>query len=174
MRGHYSLTFPAPRPLPLLHARVQRTKAGVTSFTQWVDSCSSSLCFASLSSICMKAPNTSWAVGVTQTRLMLSTRLHAIMGNLAASLKMLCDAEERYSPSSRSGDPEKTQLAISDTSALGAARRTLRTFGWDHVAPLFQTRKMTWSTSLLTAVWGALFFSSVFSNAQHFPQLSSG
>ena len=90
------------------------------------------------------------------------------------TLKMLRDAEERYFPSSGSGDPEKAELAISDTSALGAARRTLRTFGWDHVAPLFQTRKLAWSTSLMTAVWDALFFSFVFSNAQLFPQLSLG
>ena len=91
------------------------------------------------------------------------------------TLEMLRDAEERYSTSSGSGDPEKTQLAISNTSALGAARRTLNTLGWDHVVPLFQTRKMAWSTSLLVVIWGAPFFSFVFCLLERsilFPQLS--
>ncbi|KAI9430545.1 MFS general substrate transporter [Lactarius indigo] len=72
------------------------------------------------------------------------------------TLEMLRDAERRFSPSSGNGDPEKTQLPIIDTSALGAARRTLRSFGWDHVTPLFQTRKLAWSTSLLIIVWALI------------------
>ena len=71
---------------------------------------------------------------------------------------MLRDAEERYRPSSENGDSEKAQPPISDTSALGATRRKLRSFGWDHVAPLFQTRKLALSTSLLVIIWGALLF----------------
>jgi hypothetical protein len=74
------------------------------------------------------------------------------------TLDMLRDVKERNHPSSGNGDPEKTQLPITDTSALGAVRRTLRSFGWDHVTPLFQTRKLALSTSLLIVIWGALFF----------------
>ncbi|KAH9008842.1 MFS general substrate transporter [Lactarius deliciosus] len=73
------------------------------------------------------------------------------------TLDMLRDAEGRYSPPSGKGDPE-IKLPIIDTSALSAARRTLKSFGWDHVTPLFQTRKLAWSTSLLIIVWGALYF----------------
>ncbi|KAH9057479.1 MFS general substrate transporter [Lactarius vividus] len=62
----------------------------------------------------------------------------------------------QFSPSSGNGDPEKTKLPIIDTSALGAARRTLKSFGWDHVTPLFQTRKLAWSTSLLIIVWALI------------------
>ncbi|KAF8267332.1 MFS general substrate transporter [Lactarius quietus] len=57
---------------------------------------------------------------------------------------------------SGNGDSEKAQLPISDTSALGAVRRTLSSFGWDHITPLFQTRKLAWSTSFL-ATRGADF-----------------
>jgi hypothetical protein len=74
------------------------------------------------------------------------------------TLDMLREVEERNHTSSGSGDPEKTQVPISDTSALGAVRRTLGSFGWDHVTPLFQTRKLALSTSLLIVIWGALFF----------------
>ncbi|KAH8984463.1 MFS general substrate transporter [Lactarius akahatsu] len=69
------------------------------------------------------------------------------------TLDMLRDAEGQFSPSSGNGDPEKTKLPIMDASALGAARRTLKSFGWDHVTPLFRTRKLAWSTSLLIIVW---------------------
>ncbi|KAI9430543.1 MFS general substrate transporter [Lactarius indigo] len=71
------------------------------------------------------------------------------------TLEMLRDAEGRVSPSGN-GDPEKTQPPIMDASAIGAARRTLRSFGWDHVTPLFQTRKLAWSTSLLIIVWALI------------------
>ncbi|KAH9016901.1 MFS general substrate transporter [Lactarius pseudohatsudake] len=74
------------------------------------------------------------------------------------TLDMLRDAEGQFPPSSGNGDPEKTQSPIMDASALGAARRTLTSFGWDHVTPLFRTRKLAWSTSLLIIIWGALFF----------------
>ena len=73
-------------------------------------------------------------------------------------------AKERDHPSSENGDPEKTQLPIGDTSALDAVRRTMRSFGWDHITPLFQTRKLALSTSLLIVIWGALFSSFVWSN----------
>ena len=54
------------------------------------------------------------------------------------------------------GVVEKTPFPAKETSRLGALRtRTLRRFGWDHVTPLFKTRKLAWSTSLLIAVWGA-------------------
>ncbi|KAI0054046.1 MFS general substrate transporter [Auriscalpium vulgare] len=43
-----------------------------------------------------------------------------------------------------------------DTSATGAVKRTLRRFGWDHVTPLFQTRKLAWSTSLLIVLWALI------------------
>jgi len=57
---------------------------------------------------------------------------------------------------SGNGDSEKAQLPISDTSALGAVRRTLSSFGWDHITPLFQTRKLAWSTSLLIIIWALI------------------
>lgn len=90
------------------------------------------------------------------------------------TLEMLRDANERY-PSSGNGDSEKSQMPIIDTSALGASRRTLRSFGWDHVTPLFQTRKLALSTSLLIIIWGALFFFffRVLERLSLFPQLSS-
>jgi hypothetical protein len=44
---------------------------------------------------------------------------------------------------------------VVDTSAQGAARRTLQMFEMDRVYALFATRKMAWSTSLLIALWGA-------------------
>ncbi|KAH9021866.1 MFS general substrate transporter [Lactarius hengduanensis] len=72
------------------------------------------------------------------------------------TLDMLRDAEGRFSPSSGNGDPEKTQSPIMDASALGAARRTLTSFGWDHVTPLFRTRKLAWSTSLLIIIWALI------------------
>lgn len=72
------------------------------------------------------------------------------------TLDMLRDVKERNHPSSGNGDPEKTQLPITDTSALGAVRRTLRSFGWDHVTPLFQTRKLALSTSLLIVIWALI------------------
>ncbi|KAH9171275.1 major facilitator superfamily domain-containing protein [Lactarius sanguifluus] len=72
------------------------------------------------------------------------------------TLDMLRDAEGGFSPSFGNGDPEKTKLPIIDTSALGAARRTLKSFGWDHVTPLFRTRKLAWSTSLLIIVWALI------------------
>ena len=77
------------------------------------------------------------------------------------TVEMLHSVKERDHPSSGNGDPEKTQLPISDTSALGAVRRTMRSFGWDHITPLFQTRKLARSTSLLIIIWGALFSSSL-------------
>ena len=50
---------------------------------------------------------------------------------------------------------EKTPFHTMETSRLGALRRTLRRFGLDHVTPLFKTRKLAWSTSLLITLWGA-------------------
>jgi len=41
-----------------------------------------------------------------------------------------------------SADQEKAQQPVVDTSALGE-------FALDHVTPLFQTRKLAWSTSVL-------------------------
>lgn len=80
------------------------------------------------------------------------------------TLDMLRNVKERYDGN---GDPEKTQATTSDTSALGAVRRTLRSFGWEHITPLFQTRKLALSTSLLVIIWGAFFsFPFMFWNAQ--------
>ena len=76
------------------------------------------------------------------------------------TLDMLRDVKEgRYDGN---GDPEKTEAPTSDTSALGAVRRTLRSFGWEHITPLFRTRKLALSTSLLVVIWGAFFFSFPF------------
>lgn len=83
------------------------------------------------------------------------------------TLEMLRNVKGRSHPSSENEDPEKPQQPIIDTSALGAVRRTLRLFGWDHITPLFHTRKLAWSTSLLVIIWGAFFsFSFVFPSAQ--------
>ncbi|KAI9458494.1 MFS general substrate transporter [Russula earlei] len=51
---------------------------------------------------------------------------------------------------------EKFRSPAMDTSALGALRRTLKPFRWDHVASLFETRKLAWSTSLLIALWALI------------------
>ena len=73
------------------------------------------------------------------------------------TLDMLLKAE-----SSRSAPvndvTEKTPFPSMEASKLGALRRTLRGFGWDHVTPLFKTRRLAWSTSLLIALWGARSF----------------
>jgi hypothetical protein len=70
------------------------------------------------------------------------------------TLDMLRDAERiRLAPVN--DDAEKTPFPTMETSRLGALRRTLRGFGWDHVTPLFKTRQLAWSTSLLIALWGA-------------------
>jgi hypothetical protein len=70
------------------------------------------------------------------------------------TLDMLRDAE-RIRLASVNDDAEKTPFPAMETSRLGALRRTLRGFGWDHITPLFKTRKLAWSTSLLIALWGA-------------------
>jgi hypothetical protein len=70
------------------------------------------------------------------------------------TLDMLRDAERsRFAPVN--DVVEKTPFPAMETSRLGALRKTLRRFGWDHVTPLFKTRKLAWSTSLLIALWGA-------------------
>ncbi|KAI0065066.1 MFS general substrate transporter [Artomyces pyxidatus] len=71
------------------------------------------------------------------------------------TLQMLTDAEEHYAGSVAKVDVEGTAPKL-DTSALGAVKRTLREFGWEHVTPLFRTRKLAWSTSLLIALWALI------------------
>ncbi|KAI0260637.1 MFS general substrate transporter [Gloeopeniophorella convolvens] len=73
------------------------------------------------------------------------------------TLEMLRAAEERGRTRSK-GDSslESAQAPAIDTSALGAARRTLRAFGTEHITPLFQTRKLAWSTSLLIILWALI------------------
>lgn len=63
----------------------------------------------------------------------------------------------RSRPASLNDDPEKSRISVIDTSRLSALRRILREFGWDHVTPLFKTRKLAWSTSLLITLWGIRF-----------------
>jgi hypothetical protein len=70
------------------------------------------------------------------------------------TLDMLRDAE-RIRLASVNDDAGITPFPAMETSRSGALRRTLRGFGWDHVTPLFKTRKLAWSTSLLIALWGA-------------------
>ena len=70
------------------------------------------------------------------------------------TLDILHEAE-RSRPAPLSDDAEKSPVASMETSKLGALRRTMRGFGWDHVTPLFKTRKLAWSTSLLITLWGA-------------------
>ena len=71
------------------------------------------------------------------------------------TLDMLQAAETRYA---RHSDEEGAARAV-DTSAMGAIKRKLDVFGWDHVTPLFATRKLAWSTSLLIIIWGTLHYS---------------
>ena len=73
------------------------------------------------------------------------------------TLDMLRRAE-RNLPASQNDDPEKSRISVMDTSRLGALRRVLREFGWDHITPLFKTRKLAWSTSLLITLWGTRFW----------------
>jgi len=97
------------------------------------------------------------------------------------TLDMLRDAERsRLTPVD--DVVEKTPFPAMETSRLGALRRTLRRFGWDHVTPLFKTRKLAWSTSLLIALWGAhpssslLYFVCVltfFFSSPHWPCFSA-
>jgi hypothetical protein len=73
------------------------------------------------------------------------------------TLDMLREAE-RNRPASLNYNSEKPQISAMDTSRLGALQRTLRDFGWNHITPLFKTRKLAWSTSLLITLWGTRFF----------------
>ena len=73
------------------------------------------------------------------------------------TLDMLRRAE-RNRPASLKDVPEISQISAIDTSRSGALRRVLRVFGWDHIRPLFKTRKLAWSTSLLITFWGTKLF----------------
>ena len=75
------------------------------------------------------------------------------------TLDMLRKAE-RNPPASLNDDSENPRILAMDTSILGALRRILREFGWDHITPLFKTRKLAWSTSLLIILWGTQFLRS--------------
>jgi len=44
-----------------------------------------------------------------------------------------------------------------DVSAIAAVKRKLAIFDANHVKPLFATRKLAYSTSLLITLWGKLF-----------------
>jgi hypothetical protein len=61
---------------------------------------------------------------------------------------------ERNRSAGVNDDFEQSPLPAVDISRLGALRRTLKGFNWDHVTSLFKTRKLAWSTSLLIAIWG--------------------
>ena len=54
---------------------------------------------------------------------------------------------------------ENTEL---NTSAKAAALRKLQKFDTGHVKPLFATRKLAWSTSLLITIWGTLHSSFLY------------
>ncbi|KAN0109710.1 Major facilitator superfamily domain containing protein [Russula decolorans] len=71
------------------------------------------------------------------------------------TLDMLRRAE-RNRPASLNDDYEKSRISAMDTSRLGALHRILREFGWDHITPLFKTRKLAWSTSLLITLWALI------------------
>ncbi|KZV63897.1 MFS general substrate transporter [Peniophora sp. CONT] len=68
------------------------------------------------------------------------------------TLEMLQAAETRYG---KRLDEEGAERAL-DTSAMGAIKRKLAVFGWEHVTPLFATRKLAWSTSLLIIIWALI------------------
>ncbi|KAF8491146.1 MFS general substrate transporter [Russula emetica] len=63
---------------------------------------------------------------------------------------------ERNRPASLNDDSEKSRISAIDTSRLGALYRILREFAWDHITPLFKTRKLAWSTSLLITIWALI------------------
>jgi len=63
---------------------------------------------------------------------------------------------EQGRPALLSNDAEKSPLPLMETSKVGAIRRTMREFGWDHVTPLFKTRKLARSTSLLITLWALI------------------
>jgi hypothetical protein len=69
------------------------------------------------------------------------------------TLDMLRKAERKFS-ASLNDDSEKPQKSAMDMSRLGVLHRILREFGWNHITPLFKTRKLAWSTSLLITLWG--------------------
>jgi hypothetical protein len=71
------------------------------------------------------------------------------------TLDMLRGVEKNHPVLVVNDDSEKSQLPAMDTSGLGTVRRKLNDFRWGHVASLFETRKLAWSTSLLVALWGA-------------------
>ncbi|KAI0314066.1 MFS general substrate transporter [Amylostereum chailletii] len=68
------------------------------------------------------------------------------------TVDMLKVAEERAGNVS----DEEGKPTVMNTTALGAARRTLNKYGWEHVTPLFSTRKLALSTSLLIIVWALI------------------
>jgi hypothetical protein len=72
------------------------------------------------------------------------------------TLNMLRRAE-RNCPASLNDDSEKSRISAMDTSILGALYRILREFGWDHITPLFKTRKLARYTSLLITLCGTRF-----------------
>lgn len=55
-------------------------------------------------------------------------------------------------------DPEKAEEPGFDTSAYGAVVRKLSKFDLGHVKPLFATRKLAYSTSLLIILWGEIIW----------------
>lgn len=58
----------------------------------------------------------------------------------------------------RSGPGEKEKVVKMDVSAVAAVKRKLAIFDACHVKPLFATRKLAYSTSLLIILWGELFY----------------
>lgn len=66
------------------------------------------------------------------------------------TLEMLQAAETRYG---KRADEEGATRPL-DTSAMGAIKRKMDVLGWEHVTPLFATRKLAWSTWLLIVIWG--------------------
>ena len=65
-------------------------------------------------------------------------------------------ASEKGDNESIAKDPENGEADF-DTSAKGAIIRKLRKFDLGHVKPLFATRKLAYSTSLLIILWGTHF-----------------
>ena len=63
------------------------------------------------------------------------------------TLEMLREVEQQHVTGS-------AQEKVMDTSAKAAVMRSLRELSGDHVRPLFATRKLAYSTSLLIILWG--------------------
>jgi len=73
------------------------------------------------------------------------------------TLEALRAAEAAAAGGTEKLDDEAGEAGVKlDTSAVAAVRRKLRVFGWDHVSPLFATKRLAQSTSILIVIWALI------------------